>query len=102
MGGLAVYCIYVLSFPLVLIMRSKVARFTIAIGGGSIGGIAAGFLWSAQGAYFAASARLYAEASVDVSFQQATSLFAAIFGTVYLGSEVILKVRDISTGAQHF
>ena len=96
--GSAVYCVYILSFPLALLASSEAAQSAIAILGGGIGGIAAGFLWSAQGAYFAASARLYAEAS-STTVEDANAKFAATFGILFLGFEVILKVLPLGLKA---
>ena len=57
--GSFVYCVYVFSLPLALLAKTAATQATVAVVGGAIGGIAAGFLWAAQGAYFAASAKLY-------------------------------------------
>mmetsp|Transcript_19057 Transcript_19057/g.48798 ORF Transcript_19057/g.48798 Transcript_19057/m.48798 type:complete len:499 (-) Transcript_19057:309-1805(-) len=96
--GTAVYCVYVGAFPLVLIISDPDLQYLIAIGGGLIGGVAAGFLWTAQGAYFATSAKLYAEAHGDGSFttQQATASLASLFGAIFLGFELLLKVAPLA------
>ena len=96
--GCAVYCVYVLSFPLALIATSDAWQATVAIVGGGIGGIAAGFLWSAQGSYFAASAKRYSHAS-GMSVENANAKFAAIFGLLFLGFEVFLKVLPLGLKA---
>jgi hypothetical protein len=96
--GTFTYCIYVLALPLTLVAQAAAWQELIAIVGGGVGGIAAGFLWPAQGAYFAASARLYAEAS-GISVEQANSLFAARFGMVFLGFELVLKVLPLGIKA---
>ena len=105
-AGASMYCIYVMALPLCLIAESKAAKSALAIGGGCIGGIAAGFLWTAQGAYFAASAQLYAAAAgsaddtaaapnAPTPLEQATSAFAALFGAFYLGFELLLKMLPL-------
>jgi len=94
-----VHARYVLSFPLALVVKGSAARTAVAVIGGSVGGVAAGFLWSAQGAYFAASARLYAQTSHGVTPEQATASFAARFAALFLGSEVILKVLPLGLAA---
>ena len=67
-----------------------------------VGGIAAGFLWTAQGAYFARNAELYAEAggriwgaaagAEESTVERATGLFASIFAAFYLLWEVVMKL----------
>lgn len=79
------------SFAFALIAKGEAARVAIAIIGGGVGGIAAGFLWTAQGAYFARSAKLYAAAK-GVTFEEATTSFAALFGALFLGLELLLKL----------
>jgi hypothetical protein len=88
---------YVGAFPLLLVVTDPSSQIAIAIFGGAIGGVAAGFLWTAQGAYFTTSARLYAEAHDDgtVTPKQATATFAALFGATYLGFELILKLAPL-------
>ena len=88
---------YVGAFPLLLVVTDPSSQLAIAIGGGAIGGVAAGFLWTAQGAYFTTSARLYAEAHEDgtVTPKQATATFAALFGAAFLGFELILKLAPL-------
>jgi hypothetical protein len=73
---------------------------TVSLLGAAFGGIAAGFLWTAQGAYFARNAELYAEAggrifgsdAKDVTTSLATGLFSSIFAALYLGFEVVMKL----------
>lgn len=52
------YCVYIASLPLALLAKTEATQATVAIFGGAVGGVAAGFLWAAQGTYFAASAKL--------------------------------------------
>jgi len=86
------YCIYIISLPLALLAVGSPNLLTsIAILGGAIGGIAAGFLWSAQGAYFATTAKLFSEASDDFTLQRATARFATIFASIFLGFELLLR-----------
>ena len=97
--GSFTYCIYVVSLPLALLAKDPDSESTIAILGGGIGGIAAGFLWSAQGSYFAASAQLYAQTGGDaITPEEATAAFAARFGWIYLGLELVLKVVPLALG----
>jgi MFS family permease len=55
------------------------------------GGLAGGILWTAQGRYFAHSARM---ASTDSGqpVEQTNNSFAATFAMLYLGSEMVLKL----------
>eukprot|EP00658_Telonema_sp_P-2_P009584 TRINITY_DN13575_c0_g1_i5.p1 TRINITY_DN13575_c0_g1~~TRINITY_DN13575_c0_g1_i5.p1 ORF type:complete len:401 (-),score=102.85 TRINITY_DN13575_c0_g1_i5:460-1662(-) len=62
-----------------------------------MGGIAAGFLWTAQGAYFSRNAALYAEAA-GISKEQATLTFAGWFALPYLGFEVVFKLLQSYIG----
>lgn len=57
--GLGMYICYVASFIIADSVPS--IKRPAAIIGGSLGGIAAGFLWTAQFAYFGENANLYAE-----------------------------------------
>ena len=60
--------------------------------GGALGGVAAGFLWSAQGPYFAKNAELFAIASNGQASEDAINetkqKWAAYFAIPYLGFEV--------------
>lgn len=72
----------------------------VSLVGAAFGGIAAGFLWTAQGAYFARNAELYAKAggrifgsdTAEVTTARATGLFSSIFAALYLGFEVVMKL----------
>ena len=132
--GTALYCVYVASFPVGLFATSghsdgwckdgtidagcadphNVPLIIIAIAGGVVGGFAAGFLWSAQGAYFTCTAKLYAAASKEAEeaaagqlmeeseedaaahdldrVTKATGMLASIFATIFLSCEVLLKL----------
>eukprot|EP00041_Stephanoeca_diplocostata_P018865 m.399451 g.399451 ORF g.399451 m.399451 type:complete len:443 (+) comp21147_c1_seq8:413-1741(+) len=63
-----------------------------------VSGIGAGIMWTAQAAFFNASARKYAQAK-GVAGEQATALFASLFVIFYLGLEVLL---NLATSAAHF
>ena len=133
--GTALYCVYVASFPVGLFATSghsdgwcteksapdadcadphNVPLVIIAIAGGVVGGFAAGFLWSAQGAYFSSTAKLYAAASKEAEevaagqlveeseedaavhdterVTKATGTLASIFACIFLSCEVLLKL----------
>lgn len=93
--GCLLYCVYIFSFPLALIAHDDASQLAIALVGGAVGGVAAGFLWAAQGSYFATSAKLYAEAT-NTPPEKATSTFAATFGMLFLGLEVVLKAFPLA------
>ncbi|KAL3924035.1 MAG: hypothetical protein SGPRY_004038 [Prymnesium sp.] len=91
--GAALYSVYVISLPIALVVPSSMPALEIAVAlfGGIVGGIAAGFLWSAQGAYFALNAKKYA-IHAGVSASEANDKFASIFASIFLGLEVALKL----------
>lgn len=55
------------------------------------GGLSGGILWTAQGRYFAQSARLAASESGS-AIEEKNNSFAATFALLYLGSEMVLKL----------
>lgn len=87
--GLFLYCFYVTAY-LVASLWSAV-QWPVAIIGAFVSGIGAGWLWTAQGVYFARSSKWYAAAS-STSVEKATSLFAGVFAAIYVGSEVVFKL----------
>lgn len=92
-AGLATYCGYVVSY-LIAYFVPAVTRPAIFIGA-VCGGAAAGFLWPAQGAYYAKSAEAYAAADETfMSREQANSLFGSYFSTCYLACEVVMKLTS--------
>lgn len=81
----------------------------ISITGAAFGGISAGSLWTAQGAYFSRNAALYAQSggaifgsAGEVASAHATGLFASIFAVAYLMFEVVMKLLSsiLSTETQ--
>merc|ERR1711871_1695691 len=60
--------------------------------GGALGGVAAGFLWTAQGAYFGIASKQLALARGEEDVGKATSLLSGMFATCYLGLEVGCKI----------
>jgi len=59
--------------------------------GAAVGGVGAGLLWTAQGAYFKINANRYAKAT-GLSDEKANGKFSSTFAACYLGFEVLLKV----------
>jgi len=113
-AGLGLYVFYVASF----IVADTVPdlRSPAAVIGGCLGGIAAGFLWTAQFSYFGANAALYAEAARDslaedrpsdciteeqikeYCLKKCSGNFAAYFAIPYLGLEVVFKLLQSYIG----
>lgn len=86
--GMVLYCIYVSCF-LVATSYPEIAR-AAALTGATFGGIGAGFLWVAQGAYFAEASKRHAAAMLQ-EVNVSTSFFAGTFAFIYLSLEVLLR-----------
>jgi MFS family permease len=101
--GLFLYCFYVGSF--IIAANADPGgwlQYLSACVGAGIGGFAAGWLWTAQGAFFARTSQFYAE-SKKLDPKASSSYLAATFATFYVGCEVILKfisswLRDDADG----
>ena len=89
---MALYCIYVACFWVATQQEDgSDAERLVAFGGAAIGGVGAGFLWTAQGAYFAMAADEHAHhLQQDVS--TSTASLAGRFAFLYLAEEVVLRV----------
>jgi MFS family permease len=59
--------------------------------GAAIGGVGAGFLWTAQGAYFGRAAEDHARLTQQ-ALSESTASLAGIFAFLYLAEEVILRL----------
>lgn len=91
-AGCALYCMYVLSFLLAMLMEpGTTGQWRVAIGGALLGGFGAGFLWSAQGAYFTLNAEQYAAVSGEPK-EAVTGRLSGIFAFCYLSIEVCMKL----------
>jgi hypothetical protein len=88
-SGLALYTLYILAYPFAAIDD----RFALplVLTGGFAGGIAAGFIWTAQGAYFAQTSRLYAKLS-GIPQEESSNKLSGMFAAWYLILEVLVKV----------
>ena len=105
--GMVMYTTYVASF-IAAINVSQSFRMPIAALGGAVGGVAAGILWTAQGAYFARVTEEYKdstnfESSNDERIEQPhpldcpqieeiTSKLGGIFAAMLLGGELIWRL----------
>jgi MFS family permease len=91
-AGMGAYIAYVGCFWLAsILLLGGVLQGVIVYLGALIGGIGAGFLWTAQGSYLSSAAQQYAHCSRQCT-TLATSKLAGIFAFFYLALEVILKV----------
>lgn len=86
--SLGLYAVYVASYLIAVIFPST--AWPAVLIGASVGGIGAGLLWTAQGAYFKINSAQYA-AAMAIPEEQASSLFSSTFAAFYLGLEVSLK-----------
>lgn len=93
--GMGLYISYVGCFVVAMhqVDEPHSQRLT-AYTGAALGGIGAGFLWTAQGAYFSQSAEEHAsiQEEEDRSSTSSTSLLAGIFAFWYLAEEVALRL----------
>lgn len=105
-SALLLYCTYIASF---LVARNADGnlKWFAALAGSTIGGFAAGYLWTAQGPFMQAAAKLYSrhiEASDEsgnaallpsekgaIALKKSNSLLAGIFGFLYLVCEALMK-----------
>lgn len=87
-AGMGLYCGYVGCF--LVATQAPAIRTPAALIGAAIGGVGAGFLWTAQGSYFGRAAEDHAfHLSQDVSASNAT--LASVFAFLYLAEEVALR-----------
>ena len=105
--GMGLYCLYVFAFYVATNITQHSSLVTIVTIGALFGGWGAGFLWTAQGAYFTRAAQLYHSSQSNSgsstlldhpsSIESATAKLASIFAFIYLSSEIGL--RALSTFA---
>jgi len=86
----SLYCTYVACF-LLTNFDDETLKWTFALIGAIIGGIAAGNLWTAQGAYFGETVKAYSRATGEPT-TAGTGKLAGYFATVYLLFECLLKL----------
>jgi hypothetical protein len=104
--GMGLYCLYVLAFYIATTIQPKMGRTlqSVVTIGAVLGGWGAGFLWTAQGAYFTRAAQLHhmnlnnndiassgSSSSSVPSLEDSTAKLASIFAFVYLSSEIGLR-----------
>ena len=97
--GTSLYASYVLSF----VVAAGLARgganqedasvWTVAVVGGVLGGVAAGILLTASGAYFSYAARDYAVARGNgCTFEASTTKLSGFMAGIFVGTEVVCKL----------
>jgi len=89
MFSTALYCSYVICFVICAIFPS--IKWPAALVGAFLGGIAAGNLWTAQGAYFGEVVQAYSQAS-GIESSQVSSTLSGYFAFCYLSFEVLCKL----------
>ena len=95
-AGMGLYFFYVAAFLAATLLPEY--QREIAYFGAGLGGIGAGFLWTAQGSYFTVAAAVHAQI-LGEPLEQSTNKFGATFAFYYLAVEVILKVISSLTGS---
>lgn len=91
--GLWMYCFYLLAFGIIVASpdMSDGIKYVIVIVGSTMGGVGAGGLWSAQGAYFANAAAQYSKETGEKP-EKVNGTFGGYFAFVFVGTEIIMKV----------
>jgi hypothetical protein len=89
--GMALYCAYVGCFWIATRQDDLETQRLVAYTGAAIGGVGAGFLWTAQGAYFGKAAEEHAH-HLQQSVSTSTASLAGTFAFLYLAEEVLLRV----------
>ena len=89
-AGCGVYTVYVVG-NLLGVLTHDGLRWVVVMASSCFGGVAAGFLWTAQGGYFAAAAKLYAKEK-GIAQASATSHLGGVFAFVYLAFELVCKL----------
>jgi MFS family permease len=87
--GWGLYMIYILAYPFASLYND--INIWLVLVGGLAGGFASGFIWSAQGTYFAKTADHYAELA-DIPREDASNFLSGRFAFLYLALELIVKV----------
>jgi MFS family permease len=90
-AGMSFYCVYVACFWLAVVWH-EVER-PAALTGAAIGGVGAGFLWTAQGVYFSRVSEEHAN-QLGQPVSDSTSYLAGIFAFIFLGAEVGLRAMS--------
>ncbi len=87
--GWGLYMIYILAYPFASLYND--INIELVTVGGVAGGFASGFIWSAQGTYFAKTADYYSELA-GIPREDASNFLSGRFAFLYLALELIVKV----------
>jgi MFS family permease len=87
--GWGLYMIYILAYPFASLYND--INIYLVLVGGLAGGFASGFIWSAQGVYFAKTADYYSELA-DIPREEASNFLSGRFAFLYLALELVVKV----------
>jgi MFS family permease len=90
-AGMSFYCVYVACFWLAVVWHE--IEGPAALTGAAIGGVGAGFLWTAQGVYFSRAAEEHAN-QLGQPVTDSTAYLAGIFAFIYLAAEVGLRAMS--------
>lgn len=112
--GMILYVVYVLCFAFALLFIDQVIddngieqnspeamAWVLAVGGAVIGGVGAGSLWTAQGAFFGAICGQISEATGRL-LQDVTAQLSSTFAFIFLGQECFWKVLYTLLTAEDF
>jgi hypothetical protein len=85
-AGVIGYCIYVIGFCVAVLFQyvDVDLAWLVTCVSATIGGIAGGLLWTAQGRYFSTHSNFYAESS-GIPIEKINATFAGVFATTFLG-----------------
>jgi hypothetical protein len=86
--GLSLYGLYIVAYPIAAI-DERYALLLVLVGGFA-GGIAAGFIWTAHGAYFAQTSQLYAKLSGITQEESSNKVYLP-----FLTSQSYGKIRKL-------
>jgi MFS family permease len=89
--GMTLYCAYVAAFWMAVTWTE--IEGPAALTGAAIGGVGAGFLWTAQGAYFSRAAEEHAN-QLGQPVTDSTAYLAGIFAFIYLAAEVGMRAMS--------
>jgi hypothetical protein len=85
-AGLAQYGVYLVTILIARYMPGVHSGYFV-YPGAAIGGIASGYVWPAQGAYFSASCSLYA-ASTGRPEVEITGFFSSVFASIFMFGDI--------------
>jgi hypothetical protein len=87
-AGVAQYCIYLSMYLLAMVIGpDQLVSECLVLVGAAVGGVAAGYLWVAQGGYFSLCAKRYARFT-GKSLEETNTYFSSRFAICYLLCEV--------------